>query len=81
MGAMRTHNFRMTPKVHVLVPHVPQYVRRTGFQFGPTFVLALESQNICFCFFYHRFKVNCTNAPGSRERFMNAVLHYNSCHF
>ncbi len=29
-GAMRTHNPRMTPKVQLLVHHVPQYVRRTG---------------------------------------------------
>ncbi len=27
MGAMRTHNPRMAPKVHVLVHHVPEYVR------------------------------------------------------
>ncbi len=39
------HNFRMTPKVHVLVPHVPQYVRRSGVQLGPTFEQALESEN------------------------------------
>ncbi len=32
MGARRTHNPRMTPKVHVLVHHVPEYVRRTGVQ-------------------------------------------------
>ncbi len=32
MGAMRAHNPRMTPKVHVLVHHVPEYVRRTGVQ-------------------------------------------------
>ncbi len=30
MGAMRTHNLRFTPKLHVLVHHVPEYVRRTG---------------------------------------------------
>ncbi len=30
MGAMQTHYPRMTPKVHVLVRHVPEYVRRTG---------------------------------------------------
>ncbi len=29
-GAMRTHNPRMTPKVHALVHHVPEYVSRTG---------------------------------------------------
>ncbi len=32
MGAMRTHNPRMTPKVHLLIHHVPEYVRRTGIQ-------------------------------------------------
>ncbi len=30
MGAMRTHNPRMTPKVHVLVHLPPEYVRRAG---------------------------------------------------
>ncbi len=30
MGAMRTHNPRITLKVHVLVHHVPEYVRRAG---------------------------------------------------
>ncbi len=30
MGAMRTHNLWMTTKVHMLVHHVPEYVRRTG---------------------------------------------------
>ncbi len=30
MGAMRTHTLRITPKVHVLVHHVPEYVCRTG---------------------------------------------------
>ncbi len=42
MGAMRTHNPRMTPKVHVLVHHAPEYVRRTGVQLGPTSEQALS---------------------------------------
>ncbi len=36
MGTMRTHNPRMTPKVRVLVHHVPEYVRRTGLQLEPS---------------------------------------------
>ncbi len=36
MGAMRTHNPRMTLNVHMLVHRVPEYVRRTGIQLGPT---------------------------------------------
>ncbi len=37
MGAMRTHNPRMKPKVHMLIHHVPEYVRRTAALLGPTF--------------------------------------------
>ncbi len=48
MGAMRTHNPRMTPKVHVLVHHVPEYVRRTGFQLEPSSEQAPESQHRFF---------------------------------
>ncbi len=30
MGAMRTQNPRMTPKVHMLIHNVPEYERRTA---------------------------------------------------
>ncbi len=30
MEAMQTHNLKMAPKVHMLVHHVPRYVRRTS---------------------------------------------------
>ncbi len=45
MEAMRTHNPRITPKVHVLVHHVPEYVRRTGTQLTPTSEQAPKSQH------------------------------------
>ncbi len=80
MGAMRTQNPRMTPKVHLLVHHVPEYVHRTAAPLGPTSEQALESQHRFFDIFYHRFKVNCTNSPVFRKRLLNAVLHYNACH-
>ncbi len=74
MGAIRTHNPRMTPKVHVLVYHVPEYVRRTGDQLGPTSEQALASQHTFVAIFYHKFKVNCTNSPVSRERVLKSIL-------
>ncbi len=80
MGAMRTHNPRMTPKVHVLVHHAPEYVRRTGVQLGPTSEQALASQHRFFDIFYHKFKLNCTNPAVSRERLLKSVLNYNSCY-
>ncbi len=80
MGAMRTHNPRMTPKVHMLIQNVPEYVRRTTAPLGPTSEQALEGQHRFFNIFYYRFNFNCTNTPVFRERLVNAVLHYNACH-
>ncbi len=77
MGAMRTHNPRMTPKVHMLIHHVPGYVRRTGNQLGSTSGQVPKRQHTIFDIFYHRFKPNCTNSPDFRE---HVVFHYNSCH-
>ncbi len=73
MGAMRTQNPRMTPKVHMLIHNVPEYVRRTAAPLVPTSEQVLESQHRFFDIFYHRFKVNCTNSPVFRERLLNAV--------
>ncbi len=80
MGAMRIQNPGMTPKVHMLIHNVPEYVRRTAALLGPTSEQALESQHRFVDILYHRFKVNCTNSPVFRERLLNAVLHYNACH-
>ncbi len=80
MGAMRTHNLWMTSKEHVLVHHVPEYVRRTGVPLEPTSEQALKFQHRFFDIFCHRFKVNCTDCPVFRGHFLNTVLHYNSCH-
>ncbi len=48
MGAMRTHDHWMTPKVHMLVHHVPEYVRRSEVPFGRTSEQALEIQRRFF---------------------------------
>ncbi len=80
MGAMRTQNARMTPKVHMLIHNVPEYVRRTAAPLGPTSEQAPKSKHTFFDIFYHRLKVNCTSSPVFREHLLNAVLHYNSHH-
>ncbi len=80
MGAMRTQHPRMTPKEHMLIHNVPEYVRRTAAPRGPTSEQALKSQHRFFDISYHRFKVNCTNSPVFRQHLLNAVLHYNACH-
>ncbi len=56
--AMQTHNLWMTPKVHMPIHHVPEYVRRTGMQLGSiTPEQAPKSQRTFFDIFYHRLKL------------------------
>ncbi len=58
--AMQTHSLIMTPKVHLLVHHVPKYVRRTGVPLGPTSEQAPESQHTIVDIFNGRLEVNFT---------------------
>ncbi len=78
MGAMRKHNARMTPEVHTLIHHEPEYVSRTGIQLGFTSEQAPKSQHSFLVF--STTDSNGTNSPAFREHLLNAVLHYNSCH-
>ncbi len=60
MKAMQKHDLMMTPKVHVLVHHVPNYACRTHVTLGPTSGQALECQPTLFDIFFLRLEVNCT---------------------
>ncbi len=51
MEVMRTHNPRMTPKVHMRIHHVPEYVRRTGIKLGSASEQAPKSQHTFFDIF------------------------------
>ncbi len=51
MEAMRTHNLRMTPKVHMRIHHVPEYVCRTGIQLGSSSEQAPKSRHAFFDIF------------------------------
>ncbi len=66
MGAMRTHNPRLTPERHVLIHHVPEYMRRIGVQLGPTSEQALASQHT-FLIFYTTNSRLIVRTPPSLE--------------
>ncbi len=51
MRAMRTHTLWMTLKMHVLVYHVPEYVRRSGVPLGFTSKQELGIQHRFFHIF------------------------------
>ncbi len=56
---MQTHRLRMIPKVHLLVHHVAEYVRRAGDPLGPTSEQALESQHALFEIFDLQIRIEC----------------------
>ncbi len=60
---MRTHNLWMTPKVHVLVYHVPEYVRRSGVPLGSTSEQALEIQHRFFKYFLPQIQSELYEIP------------------
>ncbi len=62
MKAMQTHKHQ---KVHVLVHHVPKYMRRTGVPLKSTSGQALESQNKLIDISYHRFEASCMKSRRS----------------
>ncbi len=76
MGAMRTQNPWMIPKVHMLIHNVPEYVRRIAAPLGPTSEQALS----IFLIFLPPIQSELYERPVFRERLLNAVLLYNACH-
>ncbi len=74
MGAMRTQNPRMTPKVHVLIHNVPEYVRRTAAPLGPTSEQALESQYQFFLYLLSQIQSELYELPRLSRTFTECCI-------
>ncbi len=66
---MSTFHISMTPKIHVLVHHIPQFIRMTQIPLG------LISEEVV-----ERYGVNWTYNRNLPNRFLHSVIHYNSYH-
>ncbi len=71
---MSQFQLSMTIKVHILLRHVPHFIRVTGMALCP------EEQHRRYKTFFNRYRTNCTENISCPGRFLNSVLHYNSYH-
>ena len=69
----------VTPKVHAVIVHIPQFCDKTGKGLGYWSEQASESVHSDFKLTNNRFKVNQAH-PDHPEKMLRAVVKYNSSH-
>ncbi len=77
---MSTLHISMTPKVHILLHHIPQFIRMTQMPLGLFSEEVVEKQHKRFLKCYRRYDVNCTYNSNFPHQFLNSVIHSNSYH-
>ncbi len=70
----------MTTKIHILLHHVPHFIRLTGMPLGPFSEQVVEEQHRRYKNCFNRYRINCTEHINYQGRFLNSFLHYNSYH-
>ncbi len=77
---MSSFGIRMTPKVHIVLHHLPHFIRLTNMPLGLFSEQVVEEQHSRFRRFYDRYRVSCTDHITYPDRLFKCVLHYNSTH-
>ncbi len=77
---MSTFHIAMTPKVHIVLHHIPQFIRMTQMPLGLFSEEVVEEQHKRVLKVYKHYGVNCTYNSNVLNRFLNSVIHYNSYH-
>ncbi len=77
---MSQFQISMTTKVHILLHHVPHFIRLTGMPLGPFSEHVVEEQHRRYKNFFYRYRINCPEHINYPGRFLNSVLHFNSYH-
>ncbi len=77
---MSNFGIRMTPKVNIVLYHLPHFIRLTNLPLGLFSELVVEEQHARFIRFYDRYRVSCTDHITYPDRLLKCVLYYNSTH-
>lgn len=70
----------VTPKIHTIIHHVPQFCQNTGTGLGKWSEQTSEAVHHDFSVTWSRFKINCLDHPNYGKKLLQAVCHYNSSH-
>ena len=77
---LRLNNVSVTPKVHAVIHHIPEFCLFTGRGLGPYSEQTVEAVHSDFKKCWGNFQVKRTDHPKYGERFLRAVQSYNSTH-
>lgn len=72
--------FKVTPKIHVLICHVPQHIKKTGRSLGHFSEQAFESLHHDFKSTWARYCVLDITKPSYGQKLLAATVEYNSFH-
>lgn len=73
-------DIKVTPKIHAVFYHVPEFCRLTGRGLGPWSEQASEAAHHDFLATWSRFKVRSLEHPEFQNRLFRAVSAYNIYH-
>ena len=66
----------MLPKTHIIVKHIPEYVKMTGRGLGLDSEQSCESSHYLFCQTWDKYRIKDKSNPNYHK----AMMDYNSCH-
>ncbi len=77
---MSSFGIRMTLKVHIVLHHLPHFIRLTNMPLALFSEQVVEVQHARFRHFYECYRVSCTDHITFLDRLFKCVLHYYSTH-
>ncbi len=72
---MSNFGIRMTPKVHIVLHHLPHCIRLTNMPPGLFSEQVVEMQNVRFMRFYDRYRVSCADHITYPDRLYKCVFY------
>ncbi len=71
---------KKTPKAHIQMVHVPQFIAYTNFPLGFTSEQVVEAQHSFYDVLCHRYRTSSVTSSTYPQHLLQSVTHYNAMH-
>ncbi len=71
---------KKTPKAHIQLMHVPQFIAYTNIPLGFTSEQVMEAQHSLNDTLYHRYRISTVTSSTYSEHLLQSVRHCNAMH-
>lgn len=76
----RALNISTTSKVHIMIRHVPEFIREHGKPLGQFSEQVVESCHAKFDKLFNSYRIKDTNHPNYLNKLYRAIMHFNAYH-